>query len=131
MRFKKYDVVKHFKHETLTDDQKKQNIYLYQILAFPVRHTETGEDLVVYKALYDCHENDMDVRLGQVFARPISQFFSGVDTVKYPNIKQTYRFELVKHMCSEIHDSMIADCDLTPPCRKHTDNPMEDSMMNM
>ena len=102
MRFQKYDIVKHFKHETLTDKQKEQNIYLYQILDFPVRHTETGEDLVVYKALYDCHENHIDVNLGQIFARPINQFFSDVDTAKYPNIKQEYRFELVKHMDSEI-----------------------------
>lgn len=29
MRFKQYDVVKHFKYETLTNEQKKQNIYLY------------------------------------------------------------------------------------------------------
>lgn len=35
MRFKQYDIVQHFKYETLTDEQKKQNIYLYQILAFP------------------------------------------------------------------------------------------------
>ena len=44
----------------------------------------------------------MDVNLDQIFARPISQFFSGVDTVKYPNIKQEYRFELEEHMDSEI-----------------------------
>lgn len=118
MRFKQYDIVKHFKYETLTDEQKKQNIYLYQILAFPVKHTETREELVVYKALYECHENNMDVNLGQIFARPISQFFSDVDTVKYPNIKQKYRFELIKHMDSEIHNSMITHCKLTPPQRK-------------
>ena len=118
MRFKQYDIVKHFKYETLTDEQKKQNIYLYQILAFPVKHTETGEELVVYKALYECHENNMDVNLGQIFARPISQFFSSVDTVKYPNIKQKYRFELIKHMDSEIHNSMITHCNLTPLQRK-------------
>ena len=102
MRFQKYDIIKHFKYETLTDEQKEKNIYLYQILAFPVKHTETGEELVVYKALYECHENNMDVNLGQIFARPISQFFSGVDTVKYPNIKQEYRFKLEEHMDSEI-----------------------------
>lgn len=44
MRFQKYDVVKHFKHETLNEEQKNQNIYLYQILAFPVRHTETDKE---------------------------------------------------------------------------------------
>ena len=29
MRFQKYDIVKHFKYETLTDEQKEKNIYLY------------------------------------------------------------------------------------------------------
>ena len=31
---------------------------------------------------------------------------------------QKYRFELIKHMDSEIHNSMITHCNLTPPQRK-------------
>lgn len=37
-----------------------------------------------------------------MFARPLNQLFSKVDTAKYPNIKQKYRFELEEHMDSEI-----------------------------
>ena len=87
-------IIKHFKHETLTEEQKQDNLYLYQILAINVTHTETGEKLVVYKALYDGKKYGLDVEYGQVFARPMDMFFLKVDKEKDPNIKQEYRFEL-------------------------------------
>ena len=47
--FKTGDIVRHFKRETLQDPGTK---YMYAILGF-AKHTETGEMLVLYQALYE------------------------------------------------------------------------------
>ena len=48
------------------------------------RHTETEEVTVVYE--YE----------GMIWNRPLEMFMSEVDSEKYPNAKQKYRFELVE-----------------------------------
>lgn len=86
--FKEGDIVKHFKRETV---DTPTNEYLYGIMG-AATHTETGEKLMVYQALYDSEE--MGVRKFNIYARPYDMFMSEVDKSKYPDIKQRYRFEL-------------------------------------
>ncbi len=77
------DIVRHFKREWVSAETSE---YLYKVLAF-AQHTETGERLVIYQALYAPFK---------VCARPYAMFMSEVDREKYPEIKQKYRFEKVE-----------------------------------
>lgn len=92
-KFNSGDIVQHFKRENMTEEQlkKEPNLYLYEIIGTS-RHTEDGEELMVYKPLYetDC-VNGVDYA-----ARPLEMFMSEVDHEKYPKIKQKYRFEIYK-----------------------------------
>lgn len=60
----------------------------YYVVEDVAEHTETGEKLVIYRALYG--EN-------KLWARPYDMFLSEVDHEKYPDVKQMWRFEEVKN----------------------------------
>ena len=60
----------------------KGNYYLVEDIA---KHSETGEEYVVYRQLYGG---------GELWIRPLTMFLEEVDHDKYPDVKQKYRFEL-------------------------------------
>ena len=84
------DIVIHFKHEKDSDENLIN--YMYAIRDF-VEHTETGETLVYYQALYGDYKS---------YVRPAEMFRSAVDKEKYRKIKQEKRMMYLFNHSNEI-----------------------------
>ncbi len=72
---------------------------LYQIVTLAL-NTETGEDMVVYQALYDDFK---------VYVRPLSMFLSETDFVKYPDSTQPMRFERIDTDTDTKNDTVVSE----------------------
>lgn len=80
--FEPGNTIRHFERETV--DQNGMQ-YLYEYIGEAI-HSETGEKMIVYRALYGEKK---------LFVRPYEMFMEEVDHVKYPGIRQKYRFEKI------------------------------------
>lgn len=103
------DIVRHFKWDSLSPEDRNAGKGLYEILYY-AEYLE--ENVVVYRALdtkdlfeaQDSQNSPKDTTCLKVWVRPVTMFESEVDREKYPNARQTHRFELAlrRTNCSTI-----------------------------
>lgn len=79
--FSPFCIVRHFKGK------------YYMVLDLDTTHTETGEPLIIYRALYGDNK---------VYARPKEMFLSEVDHNKYPLEKTKYRLTPITSLIKEM-----------------------------
>ena len=107
---KTHEVYRHFKGD------------LYQIIAI-AEHSETGENLVIYQALYG---------EGKVYARPLDMFMEKVDKEKYPAVEQEYRFELQNDDCKpEVKEEQTEELNIDPMVLEFLDADSYEDKLNV
>ena len=77
--FKSGDIIQYFRHEHYPVDSS-----MYICRTWTCHALRAQENLVIYEALYDLHDEDTL----KVFARPINMFMSKEYKEKYPDIQQ-------------------------------------------